>query len=824
MIETPTYDELKHRVQWLETGMDRIKRFQKISHALFKISNSLNTMGDLYAFYGSIHKALGTIVDASNFYIALYARSSDSITFPYCVDSVDDRYPPVIDVSKTASLTAEVIRTGRPLLIRKEDMNARRAKTRCKIPACTPSEVWLGVPLRTGDGIIGVMAVQSYTDPHRYDQTDIDVMASVADQVAVVIQRKRAETGLRESEEKFRLAFHTSPDSINLNRFDDGVYIDINDGFTKILGYTRDEVIDKSSLSLNIWENPEDRQRLVEGLKASGDVENLEARFVGKDGLIRWGLMSARVIQVNGENLIISITRDITDRKRAEEDRDRLISAMEQAGEVFVITDEKGGIQYVNPAFERITGYTQDEAVGKNPRILKSGVQDGDFYRSMWDTLTRGGVWRGRIVNRRKDGALYTEEATISPVCDSAGKITNFIAVKRDITEAIKLENQLRQAQKVDSIGRLAGGVAHDLNNLLSPILGYSEMLLDDLGANDARRAYAGEVLRAGYRSRDLVKQLLAFSRKQTLEYRPMDLNQILSDFEKLLYRTIPEDVRIHLALSSGIGTVMADIGQIEQVIMNLVVNAADAMANGGTLTIETEMAVLDDRYAAGHPGVTPGTFVLLAISDTGCGMDEETRNNIFEPFFSTKGEQGTGLGLATVYGIVKQHDGNIWVYSEPGKGTTFKVYLPVAGKAAADERFEAKNVMEIKGSETVLLVEDNAQVRHLAHAILKQKGYHVLVEKDGADALAALAAHEGPVDLLLSDVVMPGMNGRELYDNVVERHPGMKVLYMSGYSTNVVAHRGVLDEGVQFIQKPFTVQGLALKVREVLDNAKVPA
>jgi CheY-like chemotaxis protein/two-component sensor histidine kinase len=344
-------------------------------------------------------------------------------------------------------------------------------------------------------------------------------------------------------------------------------------------------------------------------------------------------------------------------------------------------------------------------------------------------------------------------------------------------------------------------------------------MLLDDLDTDDKRRLSVDQILSAGFRARDLVRQLLAFSRKQTLEYKPIHMNKAIKNFEKLLRRTIREDIVIKINTSPDIQMIMADIGQIEQVIMNLAVNAADAMPQGGFLSIETAPVDLDKEYAEIHQDVKPGEYLMLAFSDTGFGMDEETRKQVFEPFFSTKGEQGTGLGLATVYGIVKQHGGNIWVYSEPGKGTTFKVYLPVSKDPHVEEKSGENGVNVQDGSETILLVEDNEQVRYLAHTILERRGYTVLVAESGPKALEILTHYDDPVHLLLTDVVMPEMNGKELFDKVAEKYPDLQVLYMSGYTNNVIAHRGVLDEGVQFVHKPFSVQVLSARVREMLDK-----
>ena len=438
--------------------------------------------------------------------------------------------------------------------------------------------------------------------------------------------------------------------------------------------------------------------------------------------------------------------------------------------------------------------------------------------KKMKDLVETREPMRFEAMLKTKKGTLKWCQA-IGEAVEEDGKVVKLRGTYQDITEKTKLEQQYRQAQKVESIGRLAGGVAHDLNNLLSPILGYSELLKDDLEPGGKHRGFVNQILEAGFRARDLVRQLLAFGRKQTLEYKPVDMNKVVTGFENLLRRTIREDIETRIIPSPHIPVVMADPGQIEQVIMNLVVNAADAMPDGGLLTIETAQADLDEEYAARHPGVKPDAYVMLAVSDTGCGMNDEIREHLFEPFFSTKGDQGTGLGLATVYGIIKQHGGNIWIYSEPGRGTTFKIYLPVSGDVRAEETRSAKTTGNLEGTETILLVEDNEQVRHLTHAILTRKGYTVLMAGDGSEALTVLESFDGPVHLLLTDVVMPEMNGKELFIKASEKHPGLKVLYMSGYTDNVIAHRGILDEGMAFVQKPFTVRALSVEVRKVLDQ-----
>jgi PAS domain S-box-containing protein len=643
-----------------------------------------------------------------------------------------------------------------------------------------------------------------------------------------ITERVSAEQTYRQSEDRFRQVFLTSPDAINLNRVEDGTYIDINEGFTALMGYTREEVLGKSSVELGIWHNPQDRRRLLSELKARGHVKELEARFVRKSGEVGVGLMSARILRFGGEDVILSITRDITDRKAAEdalresEEKYRLL--VEHAGEAIFIA-QKGMLRFVNRRTEQLSGYTSEELIAKPFQELvhpddRALVLDHHFKRLKgikmpprysFRILDRSGVARWVELN-----AVLIEwqgqPATLNFLHDITGR-------KQAEEEKARIESQYRQFQKVEAIGRLAGGVAHDLNNLLTPIIGYSELLSGDLALGDLRRDSIQQILRAAYGARDLVHQLLAFSRKQTLKYQPVNLNKTVRGFEKLLRRTIREDIDLRIVASPDIRTIMGDIGQIEQVLMNLFVNAQQAMPQGGRLTIETALVALDAAYSAAHHNIQPGRYVMLAVSDTGRGMDQETMEHIFEPFFSTKGDQGTGLGLATVYGIVKQHGGHVWAYSEVGRGSTFKVYLPVSEQSPAQSAAEEEAAPQMQGSETILLAEDNDQVRILAEAVLKRQGYTVLVADRGAEALNLLKAHTGKVDLLLTDVVMPDMNGKALFEKAVVVQPGLKVLYMSGYTDDVIASRGVLDEGVRFIQKPFTVRALAAKVREVLEG-----
>jgi len=482
--------------------------------------------------------------------------------------------------------------------------------------------------------------------------------------------------------------------------------------------------------------------------------------------------------------------------------------------------DSAGQLLDANPALLAMLGYsTEEELVGKH---LGGLYADTHNWFELADHLRSEAPFNGLIVEwLRKNGTVMVVRVSGRAVSNN-GKGNTFELFAEDVTERRVLEQQLRQSQKMEAVGRLAGGVAHDFNNLLMVISGYAEFLLERLGQEPALRAPAQEIANAAGRATSLTRQLLAFSRKQMLAPRILDLNEVVTENLKMLTRMIGEDIELVMIPEASLGAVRADVGQIEQVIMNLAVNARDAMPSGGRLTIQTSNVSVADEDARFHAPVQSGNYVMLTIGDTGAGMDAETQSHIFEPFFTTKGSKGTGLGLSTVYGIVKQSGGYIWVDSEAGKGTTFRIYLPRVVEAAekpapVDIPNEAAAIRP--GTETILLVEDEANLRYLARQFLEKQGYHVIEAPDGMVAMQIAVAHERVIHLLLTDVIMPGMNGRELAQRVLEIRPNIKVLYMSGYTENVIGRNGTLDAGVRLLQKPFTLQDLRRKVREVLDS-----
>ncbi len=524
---------------------------------------------------------------------------------------------------------------------------------------------------------------------------------------------------------------------------------------------------------------------------------------------------------------VLENVRDVTERKSAVKILRLQSQTLNQIEDRITVTDLDGYITYVNDAECRMFGKPREELIGQHITCFGEDPATGASQQEILQSTLRDGSWRGEVTNFREDGTPVILDCRTLIVRDDAGNPVGLCGISTDITdrkreeaEKSRLEAQLNQAQKLESIGRLAGGAAHDLNNLLSPVLGYSDIILAEMETDHPFRESIQQIREAGRRARDLVSQLLAFSRRQSLEFRPIDLNELLQEFENLIRRTIRENITINMELEPSLPPLKGDAGQLEQVILNLAINAQDAMVDGGALSIETAQVEFAPAQEETQESIMPGSYIRLKIQDTGCGMDADTLEHLFEPFFTTKSpEQGTGLGLASVYGIVKQHGGTICVESEPGRGTAFDIYLPAAQRKTSVKSRPTEERHTLEGSETILLVEDNAQMRELAHLMLERRGYNVLSAEDGPAALALLQTKDTAVHLLVTDVIMPEMNGKDLYNRTVRHQPELKVLYISGYSEDVIAHLGVLDEGVWFLQKPFSNDALAAKVREILDG-----
>ena len=667
------------------------KRSELERQITFEIIHGVNVTDNLDELLYLIHQSLNKVLYAENCFVALYESASGMFHFPFFVDQFDEAPPPQ-QVGR--SCTAYVYRTGRAMLIPQQVFDRLAAEGEVELVG-TPSPSWLGVPLRTPAATIGVLVVQHYENEAAYTERDLEFLASVGGQIALAIDRKRAEEKIRESEARLRVLVEQLP---------------------AVLWTVGKDLCFTSALGA---------------------------------GLTRLGLKPNQIVGVS------------------------LFDYFETP----------------DPAFLPIAAHRR--AIAGEPTTFHV-------------------EWKG---------GSYT--CHVEPLRTAEGELQGAICMALDITDRKQLEEQLRQAQKMEAVGRLAGGIAHDFNNLLMVIQGYADLMTERLAEGDPLRRNAEQIQTASQRATSLTRQLLAFSRKQMLAPKVLSVQSVVSEMEKILRRLIGEDVQLETSSVPDLGLVKADRSQIEQVILNLAVNARDAMPEGGRLTIETANVDLDESFSHSSVMLSPGPYVMLAVTDNGCGMDVETQAHIFEPFFTTKEKgKGTGLGLATVYGIVKQSGGYVWVYSEPGRGTSFKVYLPRVWEdqttAGRDRRIDGKALPH--GTETVLLVEDEKGVRELAREYLEMTGYTVIEAENGHTALELAALHSGPIHLLMTDVVMPGISGRELSERVKTIRPDIRVLFMSGYADQAVVHHGILETDAVLLQKPFTVAALAAKLRDILN------
>jgi len=638
-------------------------------------------------------------------------------------------------------------------------------------------------------------------------------------------EQARAEEARRQGEERFRALIQHGADAVALVA-PDGTLLFASHSIERLLGFAPAELVGHPGFERV---HPDDAPRLHTALRdiiaSPGTPASLELRWRHKDG--SWRHIDAVAVDRLAEPAVGAIVvnfRDVSERRTAEaalrESEERYRTLVEGVRDIIFALSPEGTIASLNPAFETITGLRREEWVGQ-PFERLVHPEDLPLALELLGRVVRGEVRpASQFRVRTAKGDYRVGEFSATPQLHE-GRLVGILGIGRDVTERVQLEQQLRQAQKMEAVGRLAGGIAHDFNNILTAITGYADLLLEDLGATDPRRQDADEIHKAADRAAGLTRQLLAFSRQQVLQPTVLEVNKLVSDLEKMLRRLLGEDVELGTRLAPTTGRVKADPGQLEQVIMNLAVNARDAMPNGGKLTLETGNVDLDEAYAADHYPARAGPFVLLAVSDTGIGMSEETQAHMFEPFFTTKEKgKGTGLGLATVYGIIKQSGGFIWVYSEVGHGTTFKLYLPrveeLAERASQPAQAPARAA---RGTETVLVVEDEAPVRSVARQVLERHGYTVLEAPSAEAALDIATRYSGTIHLLLTDVVMPGLNGRELASRLATMRPDARVIFMSGYTDDAVTRHGVLEPGSAYVQKPFTPDAIARKVRELLDR-----
>ncbi|MCC6153796.1 MAG: PAS domain S-box protein [Candidatus Hydrogenedentes bacterium] len=642
-----------------------------------------------------------------------------------------------------------------------------------------------------------------------------------------ISERTCAEQQLVESEQKYRELVELA-NSIILRWNSDGRITLLNEFGQRFFGYSADEIIGKHVIGTIVPETETSGRDLVQLMEhICADPRAFEQNInenIRRNGERVWIAWTNRIVYDANGNVaeILSIGTDITERRQMVETLRLQDRAIQQVSQGIVITDPNQAdepIVYVSHGFERITGYSKDEVIGKNYSILYGDKTDPDAVSKLRTAMAAGRGCEIEFVNYRKDGAAIWIELSANPVFNDDGSLAFFVGVQTDSTARKQLEDQLRQSQKMDAIGKLAGGVAHDFNNLLTIISGYSNLVLDTSTLSDSDREAVTEIRTASDRAASLTRQLLAFSRQTILQPVVLDLNVEIAETSKMLQRLIGEDIELRLTLDPAIAPVKFDPGQLNQVLINLAANARDAMPKGGQLTIQTASATLSEEYAATHLDSASGSLVMLAVSDTGCGMTPEVQARVFEPFFTTKQPgKGTGLGLSTVFGIVKQSGGFVHVYSEINRGTTLKIYLPAVEQETKElERSEA--ALNLNGTETVLIVEDEAGVRGLASRALISRGYRVMVARDGLDALRITGTLVGPLHLVVTDVVMPNLGGPAMAVQLRARFPAVKVLFTSGYTDDAVIRHGLLNANVPFLQKPYSPLALATRVRQLLDE-----
>lgn len=553
-------------------------------------------------------------------------------------------------------------------------------------------------------------------------------------------------------------------------------------------------------------------------LSGAKTLQTSELRFIRVDGSTALVQVTSTPISYFSKPSVQSAFQDISEHKQIEERLRLQSAALDAVADAIVITDQRGKAKWANLAFEKLTGFSALQAVGTDiGKLVKSGKQDKLFYKDMWDTIMSGKVWHGQLVNRRKDGTLYNEDMKITPVSNNGGGITHFIAVKEDITERKSLEDERMQAQKLDLIGRLAGGLAHDYNNVLGVILGYGELIKSKLHGEESIRGQLDAIIAAARRGADLTKRLLSFERREVISPKVISINSSIESIKEMLQQIIGENRELVVNLEKDLWNVKVDPTQLDQILVNLATNARDAIEDVGTITIETSNVLAGEAFVRDHVDFTQGEYVRISVADTGQGINQDTVKKIFEPFFTTKpAGQGTGLGLAVVYAIIKQNSGSIEVQSEPGIGTKFHIYFPRCFGEPENTREQFSDGMP-KGNATVLVVEDRADLLELTKRGLEQCGYKVLTALSPQEALSKCGDFSGDVNLLLADVIMPGMNGGELSHRIGMIKPRIRTLFMSGYTADVLAPQDVLGKGIAFIQKPFTPQALAKKIQEVL-------
>jgi len=815
MHKKPTYDELQERIRQLEQESHHRLRAEKINHAMFKIANAVNSTSDLDELYRSIHRTLSTVIDTTNFYIALYDAACDGISFAYCVDEVDGSYLPRVGVSRTASLTGDIIRTRRPAMLTKAEIAAWRDRSGLKIPSCSLSEIWLGAPLLVQQNVIGVMAVQSYTDPTLYDQTDMDVLTAVADQVAIAIESKRSADALQESIERYHTLADATFEAIFIS--EKGICLDTNRAATEMFGYRHEELIGIFGTDVIAPESKE----TVEQNMLSGYEEPYEALAQRKDGTQFHVEICGKMMHYKGRNVRVTVVRDIDERKRADEalkkSELRFRELAELLPETIFEVDTRGNILFANKSGIEQFGYDpEDLENGLNAFELLAAEDRQRAGTKFARALAGESIGLSEYTARRKDGTAFPIMLLSTAIIQDEKPVglRGFII---DLTEKKILESQLQHAQKMEAIGTLAGGIAHDFNNILAAILGYAEMTLMDSAEDSLIYYNSSQVLKASLRAKDLVEQILSFSRQKDLKKKPILVGPIIEEAVKLLRATLPTTIAIQTDIAKDVGIVDADPSQIHQIMMNLGANAGHAMVHkGGTLTIRLEEVQLDAVGVKIYPDLFPGRYLVLAISDTGTGIPKEIQSRIFEPFFTTKGDgTGTGMGLAVVHGIVKSHGGAIILQNSGKQGSTFRVVLPVLLTAPPEKDKQAPGIAT--GTESVLLVDDERLLTDMGTQLLERMGYRVTATNSSVEALEIFRRQPADYDLVITDMTMPHLTGDILARKLIAVRADIPIIICTGFNESLTPAKAESIGIKAFLMKPLKVQELATTIRRVL-------
>jgi PAS domain S-box-containing protein len=796
------------------TDITERKRADNEKRIISDIIKGIVTTPDLYAFLNIVHKAISEIVYSENCFVMLHDPETGIDHYELWVDKYDQ--VPAAHLSGKG-FGSYVLKTGKPLLLTEETTKQMYDAGHAE-PIGSESPSWIGVPLRTPSRTIGVLVLQHYEETDAYTLHDMEFLTSVADQIALAIERKKSEEALAKSEEIYRTLFNNAPDGI-LTAGGDAVVLDANPSLCDMLGYSRDELVGASAAK---FIDPDEISRISSALEIirSGVDYHREWTFRTRAGSALAGDVIAKLMP---DKNILAVIRNISESLETQaalrNSEERYRELVENAIDIIYTHDLQGNYTSVNRAAEVITGYTPEESKTLNLKDTVASEYLTKAKEMIAAKLAGKDVTAYELEILAKDGRRVPVEVSTRIIYENDLPV-GVQGIARDVSERKRLEDQFRQAQKMEAIGVLAGGIAHDFNNLLTAINGYSQLVLKRMQGDDPLRANVEAIHDAGERAARLTTQLLAFSRKQVLQPIVHNLNRVITDIEKMLERLLRENIVLRVSLDPELANIKADPGQMEQIIMNLVVNARDAMPGGGALTIETKNVYLDSNYARSHIDVSPGKFVNLVVTDTGEGIEEKIQEQIFEPFFTTKVVgKGTGLGLSTVFGIVKQSGGDISVHSELGHGTTFNVYLPSVDEEIQVPRWKGDVREEYPGTETILLVEDDPIVRAFVKDTLAASGYNVLVAENGAAALTVCDKYPQQVHLLLTDVVMPGMSGPELSDAIAKIRPDTKVLFMSGYTDLPFSGTDASFADAAFIEKPFTPDRLARKIRQLLDD-----